>query len=220
MSWLLSGRSSRRFNSTKADNFAEDDGSLVVVPLMRVSSKEDVLRAVNDTKTITFATNKKRPSSKEGLPEDAAPSLKRVPSKEDIKNMRLPAKPMRKKSIPAPKLSGLELALTDKERLEKAIKVAEQTHCAEGLKFLREFQILESMDHGEDRRKLYAKLQSKYFKQKSPDELYLPADLRDRLIKKGSHIDADDLREVRRLVINEIRFNERVIETLMPSLYA
>lgn len=200
---------------------AKDSGFQLT--LARVASKEEVLEA---------RPLRKRVSTKEVFADEGAPSLKRVNSKEELSDIDLEvvtlsetasprpisrsdkAKKTKQKSIVMPKLAGLEKAVFTEEKLERAIIAAKNAHCAEGLEFLKELRKWEVMKPGKGRATFQKKLQSTFLADKSPKELCLPTSLREK-VTKGVRLEESDLMEIKRIILNDIRFNERVLEALM-----
>lgn len=198
---------------------SKDSGSQLT--LARVASKEEVLES---------RPLRKRVSTKEVFSEDCAPSLKRVNSKEELNDIDLEVvtlseapprtsrsdkvKKAKQRSIVMPKLAGLEKAVFTEEKLERAIIAAKQGHCAEGLEFLKELRRWELMKPGKARDTFQKKLQTTFLADKSPKELCLPTSLRAK-VSKGLRLEDSDLMEIKRIILNDIRFNERVLQALM-----
>lgn len=165
-----------------------------------------------------------RKSSKRSLLGDAENDqpMKRVNSKEQLLLLSYletatPASPLMEKSRKSLydfKLRSLEHAIFDEDRLQEAIEVGNKYHCSEGLLFLRDLRAYETETKLYKSKRAFDGLKATYIKENSLNEICLPDQLRTRLlaVKKPS---AALVAEVKKSVINDIRFNDRLRAVLM-----
>jgi hypothetical protein len=183
----------------------------------RVSSKEEMSNANTSTK--------KRASTKEDFPQDVAPVLKRSNSKEDVKkvvplaeapNAGGMTKMKQKKSFLLLDLAGLEKALTDTKKVKRAIAAAQLTHCDEGLLFLQFLHKWEAQKPGKIKRAMTKKMLHEFVQPQSAHEIVLPEQLRKKLLASGENnrIQSEDILEAKKCILNDIRFNDRVMQAL------
>jgi len=229
--------SSKKRSSREEDSSCDESSDRIVSVLVRVPSKEDGLVNLNNSATKPHQTDrlKKRTSSKEDLPEDSAPVLKRINSKEDVRKVSISVVPTlgltvqtqqqaecrtghssrKKQSVVALGLASLEAAMADKQRIRTALDVAKAHHCEEGLEFLQaviERERLKEKTRARERKT--NQIKRCFIKENSPREIFLPPQLRQRLLNSSGIPFELALADAKRHILNDLRFNERVLQAL------
>jgi len=133
-----------------------------------------------------------------GMPQRTRPELSRIGSKQ--------------KSIVIPKCSGLETAFIAREKLDKAIEIAKTWYCSENLELLRVIFKWEEASTPEARSVLQHIMQSEFIEEDSPKEVCLPPNLRTRYL--GPSLGESDISSLKRFILNDTRFNDKILEAL------
>ena len=144
------------------------------------------------TSTMVLAYNTNEPASSTTTANRISYPIRKKATRVSLKN----------------ELRTIEAGLMDPERIRRAIELAKQSRCVENLLFwqaLREnsFQISQEMV-------------KEFILTGSPHEIVLPENLRKKISKNESN--REDVEQVERCLLNDIRFNPIIVEALLGDI--